>query len=484
MTSHEKSTAAWATVMARQRRTVLFIGLILAALALMGAVYHRSSSGGQGDTWASAIGGERYTATDNTHSSLRVEEGIRPVNKMQPLESVQRDLKVLPTENDRISAGQDPTAQDGDQSSHQEDKPLFQVPSEQSTGETTDGSDDEESDSSGSVVNSGAKATADDRLEKTPDFADSLSRLASTLDFDYSSCPKGSLVHTPSPATTLKPKHADCPSLFIIGARKGGTTSLIQYLSKHPHFVGARLGGNAKAGETMYYTSLYGKRDWAYYMSFFPPPTPGVLTGESSVAYATRCLVPSRIVEDCGTKPKIVYLIRNPYRRFESNYLMRLKFNPKYLDINKLFQKEWNVLMKAFNGSMNVDGEIKKGASLYEDFSCKWEAGTPNMLYESVYFVFLSHWLCNYPSPENIMIVNSEEFFEKPGRIMNQIFGLLGLDELSEEDLRAIVSSVYNQGTHRDAGMSDESKKLIKRLYSPFTKEILTLLKWDVDWSL
>lgn len=140
--------------------------------------------------------------------------------------------------------------------------------------------------------------------------------------------------------------------------------------------------------------------------------------------------------------------------------------------------------MKAFNGSMNVDGEIKKGASLYKDFNCKWETGIPNMLHESLYFVFLSHWLCNYPSPENIMIVNSEEFFEKPGRILNQIFALLGLDELSEEDLHVIVSSVYNQGTHRDVGMSDENKKLIKRLYSPFTKEILTLLKWDVDWSL
>ena len=459
--------------MARPRQVLTVIGLLLVAVVLISALYY----GSQRDKWSELVQDELYTSTD-ARLSHTTEEGIRTASKM-------RKVKVVSNESDKDGEWEDPT-QDSDQSSLQEHESLLPVSRGQPKLNTVGGGDEESNSSADGPPADAeyvAKLVTDDHIGRTPNFTDSLSRLASTLNFDYSSCPKDSLVRTTPPAATLKPKHPDCPGLFIIGARKGGTTSLIQYLSKHPHFVGARLKGNAKAGETMYYTVLYKKKNWKDFMSFFPPPVPGVLTGESSVAYATRCPVPMRIVEDCGTKPKIVYLIRNPYRRFESNYLMRLRFHPGYPGINEVFQKQWKSLMRALNGSMSLDGEIRKGASLYEDFSCKWESNSPNMLYDSLYYVFLSHWLCNYPSPENIMIVNSEEFFEKPGRILNQIFTFLGLSELTEDSLSTIVSSVYNQGTHRDVGIAAESRKLLEKLYGPFTKEILSLLKWNVDWS-
>lgn len=475
----QDSTARGTTVMTRLRRILMaFTGLTLVALALMGALYYGANSGGLGNSWPTLNNSERYTGSHSAELSS-TGQGIRPADQVQSIEPLHQNFKATSSEDGRSGESGEP-AQDGDQSS------LLQVSREQTTLDTMGGGGDEKSDSSPPQVgvDYGAKTVTDGGIGKSPILTGSLSRLASTLSFDYSSCPKDSLVHTSPPGATFTPKHPDCPSLFIIGARKGGTTSLIQYLSKHPHFVGAKLGSKAQAGETMYYTSLYNRRNWKDYMGFFPPPEPGVLTGESSVAYATRCPVPRRIVEDCGTKPKIVYLIRNPYQRFESNYLMRLRFHSNYPNINEVFQQQWNLLIKALNGSMNMAGEIGEGTSLYRDFSCKWEKGTPNMLYDSLYFTFLSHWLCNYPSPENIMIVNSEEFFEKPGRILNQIFAFLGLSELTEQDLNAIVSSVYNQGKHRDVVVTTENRKLLEKLYTPFTKEILTLLKWDVDWSM
>ena len=274
---------------------------------------------------------------------------------------------------------------------------------------------------------------------------DTLTRLGSELHFDYSSCPKDSLVHTASKAS-FTPKHEDCPSLFIIGARKGGTTSLIQYLSKHPHFIGANLKGGASAGETMFFSSKYTNQGWDQYMSYFPPVTPGILTGESSVGYATSCPVPARIVDECGTKPKIVYLLRNPYHRFKSNHFMRVHLGGKQTDINIVFRNEWKELENAFNHSLETDGALKNGASLEHDYRCKWERGKPNMLYDSLYLVFISHWLCNYPAPENIMIINSEEFFQAPGRTMNQIFSFIGLQQLPESTLHSITSAVFNHG--------------------------------------
>ena len=472
--------------MAKTKQLLIYASLFVTVILLCAVFYQ---SGDRRDGWSPVV--SEYIATDVLTKAVglsRLEDDARHLSKKNKPLGRRRHLKVTETEGESGRDGEwEDSTQDSDQSSLQEHESLLPVSRGQTTLDTVGGGDEEESNSSADGPPADAeyvaKLVTDDHIGRTPNFTDSLSRLASTLNFDYSSCPKDSLVRTTPPAATLKPKHPDCPSLFIIGARKGGTTSLIQYLSKHPHFVGARLKGNAKAGETMYYTVLYKKKNWKDFMSFFPPPVPGVLTGESSVAYATRCPVPMRIVEDCGTKPKIVYLIRNPYRRFESNYLMRLRLHPGYLGINEVFWREWKSLMRALNGSMSLDGEIRKGASLYQDFSCKWENNSPNMLYDSLYYVFLSHWLCNYPSPENIMIVNSEEFFEKPGRILNQIFTFLGLSEMTEDGLSAIVSSVYNQGTHRDVGIAAESRKLLEKLYGPFTKEILTLLKWNVDWS-
>ena len=451
--------------MTRLRQVLAFGGLLVVAVVLVGALWYDSGSptGGGGEGWTVAEG-----TVIETVGVSRGEGDNGTGRKKQPQVSGKRKLTVL-NETDEHS--------EDDQASGQVHKARLQASSEDDTVETAVYSDvhDSHSPEVGDVLHQTASAL---------NFTVSLSRLSSTLNFDYSTCPKDSLVHTASSTATFEPKHKDCPSLFIIGARKGGTTSLIQYLSKHPHFVGARLNSKEKAGETMYYTLLYNRHNWKDYMKFFPPPTPGVLTGESSVAYATRCPVPRRIVDDCGTNPKIVYLIRNPYRRFESNYFMRLRLHPNYPNINEIFRKEWSNLVKALNGSVSDDGVLREGVSLYEDFKCSWESNSPNMLYDSLYFVFLSHWLCNYPAPENIMIVNSEEFFENPGRILNQIFTFLGLSELSEANLSSIVSSVYNKGKYHDAGMSAENRKLLQSLYDPFIRKILALLKWNVDWSL
>ena len=46
------------------------------------------------------------------------------------------------------------------------------------------------------------------------------------------------------------PKHQDCLTLFIVGARKGGTTSLYSYVAKHPDFDGILLNRGPMSGET------------------------------------------------------------------------------------------------------------------------------------------------------------------------------------------------------------------------------------------
>lgn len=51
-------------------------------------------------------------------------------------------------------------------------------------------------------------------------------------------------------------------SFFIIGARKGGTTSLYHYISQHPHVKGVSLDAGPQAGELFFFQSKGGTLRW------------------------------------------------------------------------------------------------------------------------------------------------------------------------------------------------------------------------------
>ena len=123
----------------------------------------------------------------------------------------------------------------------------------------------------------------------------------------------------------FKPRRTDCPSLFIVGARKGGTTSLYYYISKHPDFTGIRLSG-PRAGETFYFGKFYKASTWEKYKSLFPNET---MTGEASVENLVHKSVPSRLYQTCGNQAKVIMLFRDPIDCLESNILMRAKLSFK-----------------------------------------------------------------------------------------------------------------------------------------------------------
>ena len=106
----------------------------------------------------------------------------------------------------------------------------------------------------------------DSRLEKN-----TLTLRGDEIQFDHFYCK--------SVAVSLSEQHEGCPSLFIIGTRKGGTTSLINYLSKHPDFRAANPGGGLRSGETFFFNRINDTSNtstWRKYLSKFTndPNTP------------------------------------------------------------------------------------------------------------------------------------------------------------------------------------------------------------------
>uniref|UniRef100_A0A1X7VCW5 Sulfotransferase domain-containing protein n=1 Tax=Amphimedon queenslandica TaxID=400682 RepID=A0A1X7VCW5_AMPQE len=240
------------------------------------------------------------------------------------------------------------------------------------------------------------------------------------------SCPPESLML--KDWTNIRPVHSSCPAVFIIGARKGGTTSLYQYLSHHPDFEGIHLEDGPSAGETFHFSARYSTENWKTYASRFPKAS--VMTGDASVGNFINCNVPSRLFESCGNFSKVLILLRNPINRYVSNFLMRARFKKKHYSNNTGLSTVINLEIDSFYNTL-----LKKGVSLslspdkWEQFQCLYKPAE-NMLFEGLYYIHLMNWLCNYPG-SNMLIINSEEFYKNTTFILQQVYQFLGLSPLT-----------------------------------------------------
>lgn len=309
-----------------------------------------------------------------------------------------------------------------------------------------------------------------------------LTRLGSDLAIDISTCPKDSVMRNFS--STFSPLHLDCPTLFIVGARKGGTSSLYQYVSKHPDFEGTRLDRGPKVGETFYFSSRYSDTPWEDFLKSFP--SDGVMTGESSVGNLVSCEAPQRIMKSCGKQAKIVMLFRNPVDRFVSNFLMRARLGSTRMSNNTAIATALKVqLDRFFNAILKKEVDITKLPKQWPLLRCCFEPAA-NMIFEGLYYVHLMNWLCNFPR-ENILIVNSEEFYRKPSVILDQVLQFLNLRRLDEETYQWITSSVYNKAGYNTPEfqiLSTLDRKKLANVYRETNKQLLSMLDWDsVEWK-
>ena len=310
---------------------------------------------------------------------------------------------------------------------------------------------------------------------------ETLTRLGSDLYFDVeSNCPANSVRRENH--ANFTPFHLDCPTLFLVGARKGGTSSLYHYLSKHPDFEGTRLDQGPKVGETFYFSSHYETVSWDRYLQLFPSDT--VMTGDASVGNLVHCEVPKRLFESCGKQAKVVMLFRNPVDRFVSNFLMRARLNIMRIQNTTSISTVLKLqLDKFFHEALGRHIDVTKFAKEWSKLRCLFEPAM-NMVWEGAYYVHLLNWLCNFP-PENILILNSEEFYRKPSVILDQVFQFLGLKRLNSETYEWITAVVYNKGK-RDVPaqqkLTEMDRKKLLGAYKQFNVALLELLDWkEVD---
>ena len=321
-------------------------------------------------------------------------------------------------------------------------------------------------------------------MASAPQPVPTLTRLGSELEFDYSSCPPSSVMLNSTQLNTA-PLHDDCPHVFIIGARKGGTTSMYHYLSGHPDFGGVLLDKGPSAGETFYFQRQFLKKPWSKYVSKFPT---NKMSGDSSVGNLVDCHVPQRLYSCCGRTAKVVVLLRDPVARFQSNFRMRARLKTSHgnqINISDAVKKE----IVRFYHRLSLQGNINMNdlSSHPNQLACTCgPAG--NMVFEGLYYVHLHNWLCNFPA-ENILILSTEQFQNNPVKSIAEVMKFVGLQPLEDHVMQQVTSVIYNYGgkledeeSFRKLTISDRKK--LMTIYESFNDKLFQLLKWNsLEWN-
>lgn len=204
------------------------------------------------------------------------------------------------------------------------------------------------------------------------------------------------------------------PDFLIIGAQKSGTTSLYAYLCQHPQLFSSPLkkeihffdsGKHKKTdsferGEIWYRAHFPRKREVGEDSKIF----------EASPLYLFHPLAPERIF-NLAPKTKLIALLRNPAERAISHYMMtkRKYFEP--LPMLEAFQREEERLDQVLN-----ERDYKNEYFIRYTYKSRGR-----------YKEQLERYLQFFPA-QQILLINSEEFFNDPHESLNRVFDFVGVD--------------------------------------------------------
>ncbi|MBO7447902.1 sulfotransferase domain-containing protein [bacterium] len=263
----------------------------------------------------------------------------------------------------------------------------------------------------------------------------------------------------------LTAKKRILPSFIIIGAQRCGTTSLYDYLSHHPQIIPSPV-------KELFYFDDYYTRPIEWYKSFFPTKkeqeklerdlVASVITGEASPSYFFHPYAAKRIKE---TLPqiKLILVLRDPIERAYSHYNHIKRLNREPLSFEEAIEKEQE----------RITPDIEKLAK--DEFYKADQRRDYSYLTRGYYAKQLKEWFKHFPK-EQLLIVQSEEFYRETPKVYNEIVEYLGLNSYTLPTFEAKNALKY-------AKMAPETKEKLKAYFAPKNEELYELLGKRFDWQ-
>ena len=263
----------------------------------------------------------------------------------------------------------------------------------------------------------------------------------------------------------IKGRFGALPDFITIGTQKGGSTSLYHYLIQHPQVYSA-ITSNLNFFSTPKY-----KRGISYYRSCFPPEIlmmfrrmlkGKAVTGEGSVDYMHNPFTAER-VKRAVPNVKLIVLLRNPVYRAFSNYKHMVRRGRETESFEKALRLE---------ESRISEGKQKVYQHPFErDYNYNKFAYTDRGKYAEK----LEPWLKAFPR-EQFLFLRSEDFFQNPERVTNEVFRFLNLKPHK-------LKTYHRMNKGNKTKMKPETRRRLVEYFKPHNKRLYRMIGKDMAWD-
>ncbi len=262
------------------------------------------------------------------------------------------------------------------------------------------------------------------------------------------------------------------PDFLIIGAKKAGTSSLMNWLLRHPAVFS--MFPRIQATKSPHFFDLNFWRGRAWYASHFPTRRArrrrerriGALSvvGEASPYYMFHPAASTRVA---ATVPdaRVIVLLRDPVSRAYSNFWDRKAFGSEDLPT---FEQ---ALAAEQDRLATVDDERLRDDPRYYSFHHDHHS----YLARGRYAEHLEPWLAAV-APDRRLVVQAERLFADPAGVFGTVQRFLGIPETAQVPMRQ-----YNE--RRRAPMDPSTRGFLADYYRPHNRALYRLLDRDLDWE-
>jgi len=254
------------------------------------------------------------------------------------------------------------------------------------------------------------------------------------------------------------------PALLIIGTQRGGTTSLYEYLSRHPDVV-------APLGKELQYFSVEHGRGEAWYRAHFPTEREverrrrrgaDCMVFEASPYYLFHPYAARRAA---ATVPgaKLIALLRDPVERAYSHYAHTRQRGLEPLSFEDAVAAEPERLAGEVE-RMQADPTYQSRAHRIWSYVSRGR-----------YAPQLSEWLAHFPRPQ-LLVLKSEDLFADPGAVYGHVLDFLGL--------RPHALPAYPAYTRRQAGppLNTDTRTDLREEFRPDVDRLTAIVGAPMGW--
>jgi hypothetical protein len=239
---------------------------------------------------------------------------------------------------------------------------------------------------------------------------------------------------------------------ILAGAQKSGTTALHYFLAKHPNItMGDQQEIHFFDNDAMFVAQV----DYEQLHKHYPLLAPSTIAGDCTPSYIYHEPASERIW-NYNPKIKLLILLRNPVERAFAHWNMQRFTGREPLDFFDAVREEKTRISGAPADEARRFAYVDRG-----------------------FYTRQLERLFQFFPREQVKVVKSEEFREKPRETLASIFSFLGLNPL-----RSVRSRDRNVVPYERA-MNWEERVFLYNLFAKDIAKLEQMLGWDCsDWKL